>query len=49
MGIEETELFWVRREIELLEFARRNDAVGRGDLDRYEELCALEHQLLAAS
>lgn len=49
MSADETELFWVRREIELLEFARSTGSFGRSDLDRYEELCSLERHLLEAS
>lgn len=41
-----TELFWVRREIDLLLFARRAGGLSPADLDLYEALCAMEERLL---
>lgn len=40
------ELFWVRRQLDLLLFARRAGGLSPADLDHYEELCAMERRQL---
>jgi hypothetical protein len=46
MEPEDTELFWIRRELDLLEFARRTGGLRTADGARYDELCAVERRLL---